>query len=99
MIHVSTTDRNSFLFPLYTLLFLLILITLALSGPLSHAEPPSELILSHEESLLLPTIVTDICPPVAAMFTRTIPAIPTQTQAGSRCVVFLEESGYIMAVI
>ena len=84
MFRVLTAKRSSLLFFYFTFQFLLVLvITLALSGPISHAEPPSGSILSDKKSLLVPAVmVTDISLPTVTISMRTIAAIPTQALAG-----------------
>lgn len=100
MIRVRTTQRNSLFFLFFTLAFLLILvIALAFGGQITHAEPPIGSVLSHEKSLLVPAVVTNVCPLVVIMLTCAISATPTQTHAGSGCGVILDENGYILAVV
>jgi hypothetical protein len=100
MIRVRTTQRISLLFHFITLSFLLILvIPLALDGRITHAEPPNGTVLSHEKSLLVPAVVTHVCPLVVIKLTRAIPATATQAQASSGCGVILDGNGDILAIV
>jgi hypothetical protein len=100
MIRVCTTQRNSLLFQFITLSSLLILvIALTLDGRITHAESPMRTVLSYEKSLLVPAVVTHVCPLVVIKLTRAIPATATQAQASSWCNVVLDENGYISAIV
>jgi len=100
MIRACAIQRDSLLFHLITLSFLLILvIALALDGRITYAEPPIGTVLSHEKSPLVPAVVTHVCSLVIIKLTRAIPATATQAQANSGCGVILDENGYVLAVV
>jgi len=89
MIRVCAIQRDSLLFHLFTLSFLLILvIALALDGRITYAEPPIGTVLSHEKSPLVPAVLTHVCSLVIIKLTRAIPATATQAQASSGAASF-----------
>ena len=101
MIRVCAIQRDSLLFHLITLSFLLILVTaLALDGRITYAEPPIGTVLSHEKSPLVPAVVTHVCSLVIIKLTHAIPATATRGEASSVCAAqFLMRTGYILAIV
>ena len=97
MTRTRITETNFLLFRFFTIPFLLLLvIALALDGLVAYAEPPIGSVSSHEQSLSVPAVVAKVRPSVVTIFTRGVPATPTQAQSGSGSGVIIDESGYIL---
>jgi len=91
-------DLLFFLF--FSLLFLLIfVIALAFGRPITHAEPPIGSVPSHEKSLLVPALVTEVYPLLSPCSRAPFRQTPTQAHAGSGCGIIFNGNGYIFAVV
>jgi serine protease Do len=95
MTSVHIIPTSSLFIRLFTIPSLLV-IALALDGPIACAEPAIRPVPSHEKLLSVPAVVAKVRPSVVTILTRGVPATPTQAQSGSGSGVIIDESGYIL---